>query len=498
MKTPSVVCAVALVLGCCASRLTAQNEPLTAEQKIDKLTAQLEQAQRQVDTIRAELQSLKNEERGRIAAIVPAGAALPAASLAGVVEQQELEAAEIAQQQQVKIESESKFPLRVTGLMLFNMARNYGVVDQVDLPTGALIRKDGVSHGSLAASLRQTWLGLEGAGPVLGGAHTSARIDLDFFGGITGGVASGPAGVVRLRTGAIRADWQHDTVEVRVDSPLISPLSPQSIATVAQPALAWAGNLWTWAPELRYEHRFDVGTKQSFTLEAGLRDAYATFTPLDQVSRPASPAEMTGVPAFEGRFAFGSRIAPGRQTLAYRGDSDGGWGVGFGGYVGKQNYGHGTTVNTWAITGDWLIHVGKLFDVSGEAYRGTGLGGLGGGAYRDVVQGADSVTGQMRTFGLDASGGWLQIDRSLSSRLRVNLAAGQDAGSGNELRSLTLPAPSNPLGYYARNRSIFGNVIYRPWNSILLSPEYRFVQSWPISGSANTAHIFTLSAGYQF
>ena len=59
-----------------------------------------------------------------------------------------------------------------------------------------------------------------------------------------------------MRTAGITWQSEKDLLRLGYDSPLISPLSPTSIATMAQPALAWSGNLWTWAPQLRWEHRF--------------------------------------------------------------------------------------------------------------------------------------------------------------------------------------------------------------------------------------------------
>ena len=174
------------------------------------------------------------------------------------------------------------------------------------------------------------------------------------------------------------------------------------------------------------------------------------------------------------------------------------WRFGAGGYYAKENYGQNNTVNTWAVTTDWDLPLGRRLRLSGEAYRGTGLGGLGGGAYRDVVQGTDPTTGATRTVGLDAGGGWVQVQAILSPRLFWNSAIGQDAGSGSQLRLLNLPVPSNPVSFYARNRAVSSNLIFRPWSSFMLSPEYRRIVSWPISGSANTANVFTVSAGYTF
>ena len=99
---------------------------------------------------------------------------------------------------------------------------------------------------------------------------------------------------------------------------------------------------------------------------------------------------------------------------------------------------------------------------------------------------------------LDAEGGWLQWSYRFSSPLSANASLGQDSASGNELRNSVPLSGVSPIFFYARNRSIVGNLIFRPWSSIIVSAEYRRLQSWPILGSVNTANIYTLTFGYQF
>ena len=504
----SGVCLTWLLAGCLAcvgqgAELSTKSRERVLELRIDGLATRLDSAQSQVDLLRTEMKELRADLKalrgggGEAAAETQPAEARPDAELSRVREDQDVLAAEVKQHEQIKVESESKFPVRVTGLALFNAFVNQGVVDVVDLPTGALRRSANVSHGSVGGSMRQTWLGLEGQGPVLGKLHTSARVSLDFFGGAAGAINSVSPSSVRLRTAAIRGETKTEMVEARFDEPLISPLSPTSLATVAQPSLAWTGNLWTWAPELRWQHTQVAGEGRTLNLEVGLRDAYLAGLQTYDVTL-ASPAELSRRPAFEARVSYGSAAITGVHQDGYSIDGVQGWRVGGGGYYAKESYGSGSSINTWAITADWQVPLRRWLRLSGEVYRGTGLGGLGGGAYRDVVQGADRVTGVTRTIGLDAGGGWLQLQSDATRRLQVNAAFGQDAGSGSELRLLVLPTPESALGYYARNRAIMGNVIYRPWSSVVLSPEYRRIVSWPISGSQNVANVFTLSAGYHF
>ncbi len=58
--------------------------------------------------------------------------------------------------------------------------------------------------------------------------------------------------------------------------PLISPLSPTSYATVAQPGLAGSGNLWTWSPQIQVEQRIPLTEQRRIGLEGGLIDPPAS------------------------------------------------------------------------------------------------------------------------------------------------------------------------------------------------------------------------------
>ena len=53
---------------------------------------------------------------------------------------------------------------------------------------------------------------------------------------------------MRLRTATMRMDWENTAVVAGQDGLFFSPNSPTSFATLAQPALTNAGNLWSWVP----------------------------------------------------------------------------------------------------------------------------------------------------------------------------------------------------------------------------------------------------------
>jgi uncharacterized coiled-coil protein SlyX len=466
------------------------------EQRIDRLAENLASAQAHVEQDRAKMQAMQAEIDDLRNSLGASGkSSTPeiqnaAAQLQQAVEQireeQDVISSEVRQHEQTKVESASKLPVRLHGMVLFNAFVNEGVVDQPDLPTAALARTPGQSHGSVGAGLRQTLIGLDGTGPILWNGRLLADVSLDFFGGITAGGLSAPAGVVRMRTAGISWQWPNDLLRAGYEGPLISPLSPTSIATVAQPALAWSGNLWVWAPQLRWEHLFRLSEDRRVGFEMGLYDPAYTADYSNEAYRSVSPGEAARQPGYESRISYRA----GKEASAIV--------IGAAGYYDRKNYGAGQTVDTWAGAADWKIPATPRGNLRGEFYRGRGIGSLGGGAYRDMYTYTSYASSVPSYKGLDSIGGWTQWQWNFTQVMQANAVAGQDTGYGGELRYSTMPAGSEPYSYYARDRTLMANFIYRPWSSFLLSPEFRRLESWPIYGQAQTANVYTLSAGYEF
>jgi hypothetical protein len=474
-----------------------RQQVVAIETRLNQLTETLSQTEKMLDHSRAEIQALRSQLdalRAQTGAVSPSGTAAPPQEegqpqdLDAIREQQDAMQAEIKQHEQSKVETFSKYPLRLSGLILFNAFSNAGVVDNVQLPTIALSRIPGQSHGSSGATLRQTLLTLDATGPRIAGARSSAEVSVDFFGGGStnnyGYSASG--GVLRMRQSWVNLDWYRTTVQAGYTVPLISPLSPTSYATVAVPSLTGSGNLWTWSPQLQVEQRIPITEQRTIGLEAGLIDPPTSGYMSDQLD---SPVEESRHPGYEGR-------------ISYR--ADGSWkgvarpfALGVSGYSANQLYDSATQIHSFAVAGDWQFPLFKWFGLSGEAYRGRSLGGFGGGAYKDTFTGTDSVTGLMRTTGIAAAGGWSQLKFIASSTLQANVAFGLDDAFSSNFDGFNLSATS-PTPVNARNHSILGNVIYRPKSYLILSPEYRRIQTWPYTGSSNIANIFTITAGFEF
>jgi hypothetical protein len=478
------------------------------ERRLDDVTTTLGQTQQalqqsllEIQRLRAELNALRpptgNPPAVPEPAVAPSAGAETATGskssssddLEALHEQQDTLQAEIKQHEQIKVESASKYPVRVTGLVLFNAFSNAGVVDNAELPTIAFPRVSGSSHGSAGATMRQTLLGLEATGPELWNARSSASISTDFFGGLSSNTYgySSPTGFLRLRQADASLDWEKTTAQVGVTETLISPIAPTSYATLAVPALSASGNLWAWSPQIRVEQRIPFSDQHRIGLEAGLIYPQTLGYASTQL---VTPVEASRRPGYEGRISW---RADGNSTGTPRP-----FVLGIGAYSGSQYYNSTTSIHSWAVTADWQVPLFKWFEITGEAYRGRALGAFGGGSYKDILTGTDVITGLTRTQGVDAVGGWSQMKVRVGSTMEANAAFGLDDALGSNFDGLILSPSTNPLQMNARNSSVIGNFVFRPKTYLILSPEYRRIQSWLYSGPANTANIFTITAGYQF
>jgi hypothetical protein len=204
-----------------------------------------------------------------------------------------------------------------------------------------------------------------------------------------------------------------------------------------------------------------------------------------EAARSVSPGEAARQPGYETRLSY--RRGKDERVLQ----------LGVAGYYDRKNYGSGKTLDAWAGAADWELPLSGHGQLSGEFYRGRGVGSLGGGEYYDYYKDTDPRSGLPGIAGLDSTGGWTQFRWRFSQTMQLNVVAGEDMGWADELRE-SVPTNYDPLDYNARNQTLMANFIYRPWSSIVLSPEFRRISSWPIIGNAHTANVYTLSAGYIF
>jgi hypothetical protein len=404
--------------------------------------------------------------------------------VAKLEDSQELTDAKVLEQSQTKVESGSKYRVRLSGMVLLNAFETRGAVDNLDFPEFAMAPEVPGTSGTFAGSLRQSQLGIEVFGPEIAGAHTSANVKFDFAGGQVDTGNGAVMGIVRLRTGTIRMDWADTSIVAGQDAAFFAPLVPTSLASLAVPALSYSGNLWIWTPQIRVEHRVALSDDSSLLLQAGILDSLTGDYP-DPEDREPGEGEQSGQPAYAARVAW-SHHAFGRDLT-----------VGVGGYYGRQNWGFGRGVDGWAGTMDVTIPLGKYFDFTGEFYRGRAVGGFGGGVGQSVLLSGPQMDPTTTIRGLDSIGGWAQLKYRPRANFEVNFALGQDNPFAGELRNF--PATEALYGQLiSRNFTPFVNFIYHVRSNVLFSAEYRRLQTYNLDSNLETANQIGLSVGYIF
>jgi hypothetical protein len=391
----------------------------------------------------------------------------------------------VDEQYQTKVETASKYRARLHGIVLMNAFRNVGGADSVDSPTYAVGVPSGIPSTNVGATFRQSEIGIEVFGPRLAGAKTSADIQFDFSGGFPQTGNGVDFGIMRMQTASLRMDWEHTSLVAGQDSLFISPLSPSSFASLATPSFASTGNLWGWIPQVRLEHRFAVSDQQTLTLQAGVLDSVDWQFPFNSFYRAPQAGEQSGQPAYAFRTAW-SRPLQG-HALSF----------GAAGFYARQDWAWGRYIDSWSGMADWQIPLVPRLTLSGEFYRGRGIGGLGGGISTTIIYGGDPQSPATPIRPVDAAGGWAQLKFQLTPKLELNGVVGDDNVFPGNIRGFASDA-NNYGPILGRNEAAMGNFIFRPRSDLVLSAEFKRYRTFPIYSSLTTLNQVSLSAGILF
>lgn len=445
---------------------------------VTQIQSQMSAYQQQLQELQRQIDALQKELGGNSATTIPAPSQ-PTPLMETAEEMQERQAiaeAQIATHEQTKVETESKYPLRLSGLILFNGFINTHRVDDAIDPTYVLN-----GDGSTGFSVRQTVLGFEATGPHLLGAESHADLHIDFF-------ANGSqqtydaAGILRLRTAHASLMWDKTEAFFALDRSLLAPRIPTSLVSTAQPNLSWSGDLWTWNPQIGVRQRIPITQSQRLEIAAALIDAQDPLLPSATSTSTVTRAERSRWPGLEGRVGYAA------------GAEDEGVAVGIGGYVSPHRTSEGYRFNAWAVSGDLRLPLGRYVQLTSSFYRGAGLGGLGGGGYVDYFYpaGTNDVA-----RALNDAGGWTQLKFRRNERLQFNAGYGIDNPFSADVHS-SLTGPTLSYTGLAKNRAAYGNVIVSPSRYLEFSLEYRRLWSSYVNGGTRLSDAIGLAAGYRF
>ncbi len=468
-----------------------RNELSELHTEVDQLRAQQRISELESAELKKELMAAKDQVAAPDANKASAIASSPENAdvvdrVARLEENQQMADQKLAVHEQTKVESGSKYRLRLSGILLFNLFGNVGAVDNIDFPQLAEPKQFLFNDHSVGGSVRQSQIGLQAFGPDVAGARTSADLQFDFAGGFPDVPNGASFGIVRLRTGTVRFDWTNTSIIGGQDTLFFAPLAPTSIATIATPPLSYSGNLWSWTPQVRIEHTVTLSDSTRLKFQGGILDPWSGDFPDSTYSRAPTWGENSGVPAMAGRVAWTQKIGAQDVTL------------GAGGYFSRQDWGFQRSVDSWVSSLDLTMPLGSRFEFTGQFYRGRALGGVAGGIGQSVLWNGSLGDPTVAVHGLDAIGGWAQFKYKATSKLQFNSVFGLDNPFAYQLRNFGGNLSAFFGERYSKNQSGFVNFIYQPRSDLLFSFEYRRLWTFQLGQPSNQANQLNLSMGYIF
>jgi hypothetical protein len=433
-----------LVAAALASALVPAQTPPdlnTVIERLDRLEQQNRELTDEIRRLRSELERARTPETPEAA---------PLAERVAVNEQR------IDDQAQTKVEASQKYPLRLTGMFLFNSYINSEYAGTADYPTVASLTE---SRRAAGAYLRQSILGLEYQGPrTLGGGKVSGSLYMDFYAGT--GTALNQ--LLRIRTGTFQVDWDRTTIAFAQDKPIFSPRNPDSLAQVGVSPLTGAGNPWLWQPQFRIEQRFRFGEQTGLRAQVGLFQTNENAATLP--ARFADTLERSR-PGLEGRFEFkyrGLELAPGFHV--------------------STTHVAGTSLPSNALSIDWLFRPLEKLEFTGLFYGGANLANLG------TLRQGFTVFGPRDAIAVRTRGGWAQLSWLPTGRLSFHLMHGQNDDHDSDLR----------FGGIGKNLLFGGNVMYRLAPNVIAAFEGTQVRTTYINTGVRTNNHYDLAIAYLF
>jgi hypothetical protein len=373
-----------------------------------------------------------------------------------LAERMEVQERRVEEQAQTKVESGSKLPVRLTGMVVFNAFMNGSHSGTSDYPTTAALNPGARTAG---ATVRQSVVGLEfDGGQTIAGGKLSGSLYMDFFAGSTSTLNH----VFRIRTAAAQVDWKNTTLMAGQQKPIFSQRDPTSLAQIGISPLTGAGNPWLWQPQVRLEQRFTLGEETGIRAQIGVLQTNELAA---NVPAPFASSLERARPALEGRFEFrhgGLELAPGFHV--------------------STTHVAGTSVPSNVVSVDWLYRPWRKIEFTGLAFAGANIANLG------TLRQGFTVLDPGNAIAIRSRGGWAQLAFLPTTRLSLNLMAGQHDDNNADLRF-------NGIG---KNQAYAANVMYRLAPNLILALEGSHVRTSYLPGGVRQNNHYDLAIGYLF
>jgi len=412
--------------------------------RLDRLEKDNHALLEEVRALQKELSAMRPSDPPASAALATADPQSVSAAQSATADQPTTDESRAVQQNrieelaQTKVEASQKFPIRITGMALFNAYMNGRDNNQSENPTIASLTPGAATGGG---TLRQSTLGLLYDGPtIFDGGKVSGSLYMDFFGGSTSSLNQ----LVRLRTASVNLDWTDTSLSFGQEKPIISPRDPDSLAQVGVSPLTGAGNLWLWQPQVRLEQRFSFGSQSGLRAQVGVFQTSLLNTPSAPYASPLPNQPMENSdPALETRLQWWRQWSEThRLEIA-------------GGFHANSNHVGRFSLPSDIYTLDWFFRPFDKLEFSGMYFHGRNVAVVGG-----LYQGYTVLPHGIWTS-VESNGGWAQLRLPVTNRLAFDVYGGQQDDRNADLLS----------GFIGKNQAYFANVMYRLAGNVLVSLE---------------------------
>jgi hypothetical protein len=357
--------------------------------------------------------------------------------------------AQVAEQAQTKVESSSRLPVKLSGTILVNAFVNSADVNWLENPNIVTQSPLGADPtGSMSVTARQSRLGIEASGIMMGSWQASGTFITDFLGGVPNFQTGTVMGLPRLLYAFGRIDNGRTAIQAGQDHALLAPRDPTSLAALSFPLFFRSGNLYLRVPQARIEQRAgDLWTFAGGIVApiAGDHGGQFEFAPA------AGIGERSRRPAYEGRAEFHAGESGADRRLIAGLATQYGW---------RES--SSDLTSSWALAVDVDARAGR-FGAAGEFFIADRAGAFGA-----------ALSQAART-----TGGWAEGRFLITSRARVA------AGFGMDRPDTTRSKPA-----LTENRSTFGNLIFDLTPEVSFSVEHRWLRtSYTVLPVRSTQHV---------
>lgn len=441
MLRPNRLCYVALWFWPIAMTGQTAQQLSNILERLDRLERENRSLAEEVRALRAQLGAKAPESDGQ-------------AGNAALEEKQEILAQRVEEQAQTKVEASQKFPIRLTGMALFNAFMNSKQSGGVDYPVVAAA----TGPGHAGASIRQTIVGLDFMGPsTVWGGKVHGSVYMDFF-------TAGTNSTMRVRTASIDLDWKSQSVIVGLEKPIFNPREPSSLAQVGISPLTGAGNLWLWLPQIRAEQDIRFGPSSGVRAQMGVVQ-----------TREVGPYIGTAVveaarPGLEGRFNFFHNLDDERRLEFAAG------------FHTSDTHAGGHSIPSYLYSLDWFFNPWPRLEFTGAFYSGQNVAHLGSGTRQGF-----EVEGN-QAFATGSQGGWGQVTLHTVRRLDFHLFTGQVDDSSRD----------KDVGVIGKNLLFGGNAYFRLAPNVLLGLEATQVRTVYMGQGTRINNHYDLALAYLF